>query len=148
MLVEFREKLDELLETTVTPKFKNTSFADKELEALKFYLSIMKPFALAIKALEGEDGVTYGDLLPRLCTVEIQLKKIAEKSNQGEAFQINKALFLFRRKSLSFECEFLDSVSLCLSVNLSFPFFLSLPTSSDHVLCDHVFHMFLIKLFF
>lgn len=76
VLMDFKENLNELLEATITPKFQFTSFSSKELEILEFYLRVMKPFAIAIKSLEGEDGVTYGDLLPRLCTIECQLENL------------------------------------------------------------------------
>lgn len=81
-MLKYRDKLNDLLAATLTNTRTATSFTAKELEILEVYVDVTKPFAIAIQTLEGDINAAYGDLLPRLCTIETKLENIKNSAEQ------------------------------------------------------------------
>lgn len=75
-LLKHKDKLSDLLEMSRSNTKHAREFNDHEVEALEGYLALTKPIAIAIKTLEGDKAVTFGDLLPRLSTTEVRLEQI------------------------------------------------------------------------
>lgn len=73
--MQCKEKLVQLMKKIGVPHFK-----ENEIEYLEEFCVIMKPIAMALDQLQGENNCYYGQLLPTLFSLKHRLKTLSEQN--------------------------------------------------------------------
>ena len=124
-LMEYEEKLNILLVETQTKKNEEPKrFTSIEIKYLKNYLLLFRPLAKGLDDLQSEKDNFYGDLLPTLFSMKLQLEILCAPESLEIVTDAAKPLlqaFVKRFKNFFDFHEFVPAVKLAIVASISHP---------------------------
>ena len=117
VLIEHKDKLDQLMTTLHLPSFRET-----ELEFMEEYVLVLQPIATALDRLQADKACYYGCTIPTLLAVEKKLKQLNSNTLRHCQPLLNAILQGFQRRFCKFlmlhpptevECKYAVIAAAC-----------------------------------